>query len=1330
MELITFFFGLLGVGYVIWGLISPFVVIGLTTRVNQLEGQLDLLRKESQRALSRETPPAAVATAPPDKRTDWSSERVHNPLSTIAAANREASLSDTAAPIPAASALPPIPSPVLEPDPWVDPLVTHERQLAENKAQEFVHHASLEPDAVEPPPLPVPAIESGAASVVRVEKISKTAPVQGNRQQSATAIQSDRDEPSTLEEILAGKWLTWVGALAVIIGAGFGFKYAVENNWVGPRERVIIGILTGLACFAGGAYAIRRNYVFLAQGLTGAALGVLYLSLYAAFGWYGILSYEAAFMGMILTTTLGLSFAGYFNVQPTAVLGMLGGFLTPAMLWPDQDPMWTLFPYLLMLDLGVLLVAGVRRWAGLEILAFCGTLIIWLSWHRQFYLIENLPQTGGFMTAFLVLFALLSVWHNVVRKRKALAGDFFLIMATPTVYFTALYALTFEKLPHWQGEFALSMMLFYTVLAALAAVWHPAGKSVLAALAGLASTFLILSVPLELTGHWVAICWIAQAVLLVELGLYFREKTLAWTGLALLVKVQGILLIYFVGTLADPIHFQTAFVRLQLHLINRPETPIDTATSLMSLVNGRSLSYLADVVGFSILAWELGRRRKDSTLIESLLPQRSAFQLWLNVAVPVVALAMIVLETFAWGAVWHWDAATIVSGWMIWTALFACGLIVWSRLFLAAGIEKLGWILFALLACFVGFETIESLQVALAGTQIPPHRLEAWWLLNPRGIGCLMVILATGLVALIYGVFQPRETDAERPEKYTSRNLMELFGTCAYTLALGLVLLETRVWGAAHGWLPATTIGVCAVWTTVFLAGGVAWLLRKPQPWVEDILRGTFLLLQFWFLLNALGALGSLITPGVASTVTAYEWWSLDVRGMGCLASVMGSALAGWLLSRHPLIMSRSEDKVWPLPYWLGIGGYVMGLGMVLLETSLWGVHHGWLPTTVLSAAAIWTTVFVVGAALWRVVRRATWVDQLVLPTFCLLEMLLIVSTVGTLQFVNLTAVESPLAAVDWWMFNPRGLGFLVALIGCGFAAALSSDPSKVSQKKTPGWSLPQLLGVGAFLTGLIMVLLETAVWGAPRGWLIGTLIGSGVVWISVFTVGLVGWSVRRRTADYDGLVGLLYGGLLLLLVVLGVGGVDDMTARQGGTLRAFRTPVELWFLNPRFIGFLMSMAAAGISAWLYRGQHRMLKLLPGEQPGDPPRTLDASSLFGIAVYLMGVVMCTLEVHAQGTSRDWHTATSLAVTLVWTTYAMLTLIMGISWRSGWIRVFSLGLFVLTVGKVFLFDVWHLDTVIRVFAFISLGVALLLVSFLYRRFRDRIRSWMALGVMEH
>lgn len=87
-----------------------------------------------------------------------------------------------------------------------------------------------------------------------------------------------------------------------------------------------------------------RKYRFLAQGLTGSGLGVLYLSLYAAFGMYGILSYETAFAGMILTTTLGSAFAGYFDVQPTAVLGMLGGFLHPPCCGPITIQCGRCFP--------------------------------------------------------------------------------------------------------------------------------------------------------------------------------------------------------------------------------------------------------------------------------------------------------------------------------------------------------------------------------------------------------------------------------------------------------------------------------------------------------------------------------------------------------------------------------------------------------------------------------------------------------------------------------------------------------------------------------------------------------------------------------------------------------------------------------------------------------------------------------------------------------------------------------------------------------------------------------------------------------------------------
>ena len=38
------------------------------------------------------------------------------------------------------------------------------------------------------------------------------------------------DKPISLEEILAGKWMSWVGAIAVVLGVGFFFKYPWRSS--------------------------------------------------------------------------------------------------------------------------------------------------------------------------------------------------------------------------------------------------------------------------------------------------------------------------------------------------------------------------------------------------------------------------------------------------------------------------------------------------------------------------------------------------------------------------------------------------------------------------------------------------------------------------------------------------------------------------------------------------------------------------------------------------------------------------------------------------------------------------------------------------------------------------------------------------------------------------------------------------------------------------------------------------------------------------------------------------------------------------------------------
>jgi hypothetical protein len=102
--------------------------------------------------------------------------------------------------------------------------------------------------------------------------------------------------------------------------------------------------------------------------------------------------------------------------------------------------------------------------------------------------------------------------------------------------------------------------------------------------------------------------------------------------------------------------------------------------------------------------------------------------------------------------------------------------------------------------------------------------------------------------------------------------------------------------------------------------------------------------------------------------------------------------------------------------------------------------------------------------------------------------------------------------------------------------------------------------------------------------------------------------------------------------------------------------------------------------------------------------------------------MLTAEVYAQGVVRDWGTQTALSITVVWLVYAIGTIVAGVYYRSAAVRILALSVFLLTTGKVFLYDVRHVSDAWKTVAFTALGVALLLVSFVYRRYRHRIRAW--------
>lgn len=185
-----------------------------------------------------------------------------------------------------------------------------------------------------------------------------------------------------LESKIGLNWLNIAGVVTMIFGVAFFFKYAVDNNWVGPTARVALGIVAAMVSLFFGDLMWKRGQKIFGQGITGLGLALLYLSFWAAFGVYHLLPQPAAFLLMVLTTAASVVFAMRYESQVIAVIGMVAAYWTPGALSAGEPHPWILFSFVLLLNMGGLALTRLRRWRALEILSAVATILwfgLWLG---------------------------------------------------------------------------------------------------------------------------------------------------------------------------------------------------------------------------------------------------------------------------------------------------------------------------------------------------------------------------------------------------------------------------------------------------------------------------------------------------------------------------------------------------------------------------------------------------------------------------------------------------------------------------------------------------------------------------------------------------------------------------------------------------------------------------------------------------------------------------------------------------------------------------------------------------------------------------------------
>ncbi len=146
------------------------------------------------------------------------------------------------------------------------------------------------------------------------------------------------------------------------------------------------------------------------------------------------------------------------------------------------------------------------------------------------------------------------------------------------------------------------------------------------------------------------------------------------------------------------------------------------------------------------------------------------------------------------------------------------------------------------------------------------------------------------------------------------------------------------------------------------------------------------------------------------------------------------------------------------------------------------------------------------------------------------------------------------------------------------------------------------------------------------------------------------------------------------------------------------------WNMNIRYVSFVF-LAALLIACYQYIRQAFMQVRL--------------KIAFDLLLHISALWVASSELIHWMDIADPGQSYKLGLSILWGVYALLLIVLGIWQHKKHLRIGAIILFGITLVKLFLYDLTHLDTIAKTVVFVSLGVLLLIISFLYNKYRNSI-----------
>lgn len=334
-----------------------------------------------------------------------------------------------------------------------------------------------------------------------------------------------------IESIIGRRWVGWVAVLLILFATAFFLKYAFDNRWIGELGRVSIGVAFGIAMCLGGYRYQQRGWRIFSQILTAGGVVLLYLSTYAAFGYYHLVGQKTAFVYLAILIAEAAAISLVYNAPAIAIMALIGGLLTPILLHSDRNQYRSFFMYLFVLDAGAL--ALLKHWRGLSSVAYFGTQLLFWLWYNEHYHHQLRAPVLVFQTAIFLLFLLAHLVRELIRREQATLEDALLLLVNPFAFFATAYHLLNPTHHDWMGAFAIGMALVYASAAKLLLTQATKGRREVLLLIAVALTFVTIAIPIQLRSNWITIAWAVEGLAILWAALEIRSTRLRVHAFAL-----------------------------------------------------------------------------------------------------------------------------------------------------------------------------------------------------------------------------------------------------------------------------------------------------------------------------------------------------------------------------------------------------------------------------------------------------------------------------------------------------------------------------------------------------------------------------------------------------------------------------------------------------------------------------------------------------------------------------------------------------------------------------------------------------------------------------